>query len=374
MTWQSVKLGDVCEVKRGTTITEKQAIAGDVPVVAGGLTFSYTHNASNRIGQVITISGSGANAGYVNFWETPIFASDCSTVQPRSESVDVKFVFYFLKSKQEFINNTLRSGAAQPHVYAKDIAQLAMPLPTLAEQKRIAAILDKAAEIKAKREQAIAKLDELAQSTFVEMFGDTTKKNKWTTVTLDELIEKDDRINYGVVQPGDDVEDGVALIRVGDLVANDFSRSSLKLISASVEAAYKRSRIKGNEILISCVGSIGVVVPVTKDMIGFNIARAVARVPVSNLINRTYLENYLKSEYVQRYFISELRTVSQPTLNIKQICETIVMCPPLSLQNEYEMRIKNAIEVRDAAKKSNNVFNNLIASLQHQAFTTGFTA
>jgi len=177
MSWQTVKLGDTCEVKRGTTITEKQAQAGDVPVVAGGLTYSYTHNTANRKGNVITVSGSGANAGYVNFWKQPIFASDCSTIQSLSEAIDIRFVFYFLKSKQQFINSTLRSGAAQPHVYAKDIAQMMMPLPPIAEQKRIAAILDKADEIRRKREQTIAKLDQLAQSIFVEMFKDAIQSN-----------------------------------------------------------------------------------------------------------------------------------------------------------------------------------------------------
>ena len=142
MSWQTAKIGATCEVKRGTTITEKQAQAGNVPVVAGGLTYSYTHNAANRDGKVITVSGSGANAGYVNFWNQPIFASDCSTIQSISDSVDIQFIFYLLKSKQQFINSTLRSGSAQPHVYAKDIAQMMMPLPPLEDQRRIAAILD----------------------------------------------------------------------------------------------------------------------------------------------------------------------------------------------------------------------------------------
>ena len=75
------RLGEIAQVKRGTTITAKNTEVGNVKVVAGGLSFSYYHNQSNRKANCITVSGSGENAGFVNFWREPIFASDCSTVQ-----------------------------------------------------------------------------------------------------------------------------------------------------------------------------------------------------------------------------------------------------------------------------------------------------
>lgn len=135
-------LGDVCLVKRGTTITQKEATQGNIPVVAGGLKPTYFHNVSNREGNVITISGSGANAGFVNFWDEPIFASDCSTVEVKRHDLSVHFVYYFLLSQQDFIYKELRSGAAQPHVYGKDIAKLLIPFPPLVTQQKIVAKLD----------------------------------------------------------------------------------------------------------------------------------------------------------------------------------------------------------------------------------------
>ena len=122
MSSKNVALGEVCIVKRGTTITQKEAIEGEIPVVAGGLKPTYYHNQANRLGNTITISGSGANAGFVNFWNQPIFASDCSTVEVINNKLDITYVYYFLLSKQQYIYNELRSGAAQPHVYGKDIA------------------------------------------------------------------------------------------------------------------------------------------------------------------------------------------------------------------------------------------------------------
>jgi len=137
------ELGEVCLVKRGTTITQKDAVDGEIPVVAGGLKPTYYHNQSNRESGTITISGSGANAGFINFWKQPIFASDCSTVETKDKKIDITYVYYFLLSKQQYIYKELRSGAAQPHVYSKDIAKLTIQVPSLLTQQKIVAKLDK---------------------------------------------------------------------------------------------------------------------------------------------------------------------------------------------------------------------------------------
>tara|TARA_B100000886_G_scaffold50126_1_gene30901 strand:- start:140 stop:1270 length:1131 start_codon:yes stop_codon:yes gene_type:complete len=139
-----VKLGEVCLVKRGTTITKKQTTKGKIPVIGGGTKPTYFHNQSNRDSNCITISGSGASAGFVNRWDIPIFASDCSTVEPKDETQLHKFIYYFLLSRQKFIYENFRSGAAQPHVYAKDIETLDYPIIPIAEQKLIITTIDAA--------------------------------------------------------------------------------------------------------------------------------------------------------------------------------------------------------------------------------------
>ncbi len=142
--WKTVKLGEVCLVRRGTTITKKQTVEGDVPVIGGGTKPTYFHNEPNRAANCISVSGSGASAGFVNKWEVPIFASDCSTVEPKDGTQIHQFVYYYLMSQQKFIYDNFRSGAAQPHVYAKDIETLDYPIAPIAEQQRIVAKLDAA--------------------------------------------------------------------------------------------------------------------------------------------------------------------------------------------------------------------------------------
>lgn len=131
-----VELGEICIIERGTSITKRDIIDGNIPVIAGGQSPAYYNNTFNRKGAVITVSGSGAYAGFINFFEEPIFASDCSTIQPNSPGVNIKYVYHCLKARQDRFYK-LQSGMGQPHVYAKDIKPFEIPLPPLHIQEEI---------------------------------------------------------------------------------------------------------------------------------------------------------------------------------------------------------------------------------------------
>lgn len=135
-----VEIGSVCEFKRGSVITKKDAKPGDIPVIAGGQKPSYYHNSANRNGESITVAGSGAYAGFVSYWNQPIFVSDAFTVEPSNVLIP-KFLYHCLKLNQKKIYE-LQKGAGVPHVHGKDIAKLLIPLPPIEEQKRIVQILD----------------------------------------------------------------------------------------------------------------------------------------------------------------------------------------------------------------------------------------
>ena len=122
--WTPSQLGQLAEFKRGKTITKKDVIDGDIPVVAGGLEPAYYCNKSNTAERVITISGSGANAGFTRMYFEKVWASDCSFVDA-SVTPFLHFVYCFLKNNKTTIDN-LQKGAAQPHVYAKDINSLSI--------------------------------------------------------------------------------------------------------------------------------------------------------------------------------------------------------------------------------------------------------
>ena len=125
--WDMKTLGDLVEVTKGRNITKNSAQDGSVPVVAGGLSPAYYHDTANAVGPVITVSASGANAGYVNLYYEDIWASDCSYIS--STSTDrLYYLYLLLKSKQREIFG-FQKGAAQPHVYPKDLKRLPLLAP-----------------------------------------------------------------------------------------------------------------------------------------------------------------------------------------------------------------------------------------------------
>ncbi len=190
--WEQTTLGEVCDVRRGTTITKKQTVEGTVPVIGGGRKPTYYHNESNREENCITVSGSGASAGLVNIWNEPIFASDCSTVEPKDLTQLTNFLYYYLCSKQDFIYKNFRSGAAQPHVYAKDIETIDYPLVPVSEQERIVSILDEAFEAIdtaiANTEKNLANTEELFQSILEQQFKYLdSEESEWEEAQMDAV-------------------------------------------------------------------------------------------------------------------------------------------------------------------------------------------
>lgn len=135
-----LNLGDVCEFKRGKALSSKNIIKGPVPVMAGGQKPSFYHNTPNRTGETIVVAGSGAYAGFVTYWNIPIFVSDAFSVHPNDRLL-TKYVFYYLKNFQEKIHAT-KKGAGVPHVHGSDIAKFSIPVPPIEVQEEIVRILD----------------------------------------------------------------------------------------------------------------------------------------------------------------------------------------------------------------------------------------
>lgn len=140
--WKMVKLSDICELKRGTAITKKDIVEGNIPVIAGGQKPAYFHNEFNRSGETITVAGSGAYAGFINYYNVPIFVSDAFTIKPLDENIcKTKYLYTVLKAKQNYVYS-LQSGMGIPHLYTKDLIDYEIPLPPLDVQEEIVKELD----------------------------------------------------------------------------------------------------------------------------------------------------------------------------------------------------------------------------------------
>ena len=144
-------LGDVAELKRGQAVTRKEIVEGQIPVIAGGREPAYYIDRPNRQGETIVIAGSGAYAGFVSFWNEPIFVSDAFSIVVDRGTLQPRFVYHWLNGRQEAIH-ALKSGGGVPHVYPKDVAKLRCPIPPLEVQREIVRILDQFTTLEAELE------------------------------------------------------------------------------------------------------------------------------------------------------------------------------------------------------------------------------
>lgn len=124
--WRVGTLGELCNFKRGKNLLTKNAIDEGVPVVAGGLEPSCYHNVANTGAPVITVSGSGANAGFMRMYHVPVWASDCSFIDISCENF--YFVYCFLKVNSKLLKHA-QTGAVQPHVKPSDIHDFELVIP-----------------------------------------------------------------------------------------------------------------------------------------------------------------------------------------------------------------------------------------------------
>jgi type I restriction enzyme, S subunit len=172
--WRSIRLADLAKIEKGQIMTTDLLIPGDVPVIAGGKRPAYFHTIANREGMTITVSASGASAGYVAFHRKPIFASDCSTIS-EDKNYSIEFLFCSLLNRQEVIYG-LQTGGAQPHVQPKDLAPLPIPMPpNIQEQTAIATVLsDMDTEIEA-LEVRLAKTRAIKQGIMQELLTGRTR-------------------------------------------------------------------------------------------------------------------------------------------------------------------------------------------------------
>lgn len=164
--WRFGFLEEISSFKRGKTITKAKVKEGCIPVVAGGLEPAYYHNEANTTAPVITVSGSGANAGFARLYYNNIWASDCSFLDITSTK-NIYFVYCYLKANKTSLDN-LQKGAAQPHVYAKDINVMKVCIPS---------------------EECLSMFSDMAESIFVKI-GNLEEQNKNLQQARDRLLPK----------------------------------------------------------------------------------------------------------------------------------------------------------------------------------------
>lgn len=252
-------LGKVASFVRGKVVSKKTSVEGDVPVVSGGLEPAYYIDKSNREPRSITVAGSGVNAGYVAFWDEPIWCGDSFTVEPNSQMLDIKFVYEFLKSNEIWIQSQ-KEGAGIPHVRGEHLAYMKIPVPPIEVQREIVRILDSfqelddalTAEIEAREKQYCF----AQEACFTKHFGDPISSSNMVKLGTLYQVRSSQRIYQS-----EQSSDGVSFLRVSDLISLIDGRlvtSELHIPRERYEALrYAGDVPNADDILVTARGTLG---------------------------------------------------------------------------------------------------------------------
>ena len=350
---KSYKLGDVCDLSKGKTITRATANEGEIPVIGGGLGPTYYNDVANRKPPVITVSASGANAGFINYWNVPIWASDCTTIVEKPNSpASINYIHKYLQSRQEYINTELRRGSAQPHVYPSDIAELRIPLPSLEEQKEVVEKLDSIfAEIDLSYQKSTESLNYL--SSCFDSFLDNILKNQILESGQKKMVDVLEIARGGSPRPISSYltndEDGVNWVKISDATSSKkyITETSQKIKPEGVS----RSRlVNPGDFLLSNSMSFG-----RPYIMGTTGCIHDGWLVLSNdkkLLNQDYLYYVLGSKYIYDQFNRTAAGSTVRNLNISLAGQVTFPVPDLETQKSLVSQLIDFETSIDELKKS----------------------
>ena len=256
------------------------------------------------------------------------------------------------------------------HLTGERLKALPIPLPPIEEQRRIAAILDKADDLRAKRRAALAHLDSLSQSIFLDMFGaglaDTVS---WPTVPLGSVVNPEAPIRRGIDQPGPHFPGGVPYIKSGDFGCRTPSVQSLARADPAVAAQFPRSFVRSGDSVICIRATVGPTLFVTPDLDGANLSRGTARVSPGPRVRARYLYACLGSVEFQAQIVQHLRGATFVQIALAELKGLLIPLPPLDVQDEFVRRVSIVDGCRALAFQHQDASDTLFDSLQHRAFS-----
>ena len=308
----------------------------------------------------------------------PDFQGICSTdIIPLlpGEEIDRQYLLHFLRQEKVVEYAASRSsGANLPRLSPKELAKLKVALPPLAEQKRIAAILDEAYALRVKRHEALDHLDTLLQSTFIDMFGDPVKA-EWPIESVEGIALK----QKGSIRTGpfgsqllhsEFVDEGVRVLGIDNVVANEFRAGEPRFITPEKYQKLQRYTVNPGDVLITIMGTCGrcAVVPPnvgaainTKHLCCITLDYEKC-IPI--FLHAYFLLHPMARTYLDR----SAKGAIMSGLNMSIIKQLPVLLPPLDLQRRFAA-IVESIENQKARMRAHlGELDALFASLQHRAF------
>lgn len=297
-------------------------------------------------------------------------STEFHVIRARPEMADPRFLHHFLRLGSVRLSGTKRmtGSAGQRRVPKSFLESLPVPALPLDEQRRIAAMLDKAEELRAKRRAAIALLDQLPQAIFLEMFGDpATNPKGWPLERLGAVART---MSGGTPNRKIDAYYGgtIPWVKSGELHQGTVTRTEEHITEEALRNSSAKLMPPGT-ILVAMYGAT--VGAIAKLGIEASTNQAVCCIQPGKRLNGTYLKAFLHSQTVR--LLSQRVGGAQPNLSQDLIRSLEVLLPPLELQIGFAERIEAILRAKAAHQSALAELDALFASLQNRAFAGGLS-
>lgn len=287
-------------------------------------------------------------------------------VVPKHPALDGQYLGYLLRSAiRSMVRHT--HGATMKHINRGEFLGTTVPLPPPEQQRRIAAILDKADELRAKRRCAVEQLDRLTQSIFTDMFGDPRSANRsWNEEPLADLVRAP--ITRGIDQPGPDDPTGVPYIKTSDFAARSVRRDQLARAAVEVASRFPRSVVEDGDLVMCIRATVGPIMQVDQELAGANLSRGTARIAPGERVMPAYLREALRSRAIQSRIAGKLRGATFLQIPLAEVKQLPIPTPPMAQQRLFAERVGKVEPAQRFASRSAISLDDLFASLQSRAF------
>ncbi len=371
--WPVFSLFDFCNPKQWPTIPQSAFVEHGYAVYgANGKIGHYSE--FNHAKPTVLITCRGATCGTINVCEPKSYVTgNAMALDDLDESmVSAEYLVYALR------NGSLAqaiSGTAQPQITRQSLTAISIPLPPLAQQRRIAEILDKADALRAKRRAALAQLDTLTQSIFLNMFGDVCKNPRaWPVRRVSEFVAEFQGGKSLEADSDENAQTRNRVLKISAVTGMTFLANECKPVPNGYEPPVEHF-VRPGDLLFSrantteLVGAVAYVQSTPKNLLlPDKLWRFVWREPA--MVQPLFVWALFQTPAVRREIERRATGTSGSMKNISQqkVFGILTIWPPIAIQEEFARRLAAVEQVRIAYRASHEKFDALFASLQHRAF------
>lgn len=253
-----------------------------------------------------------------------------------SDVIINKYLYWFLKANTAFLNS-LGRGATFKEISKAIVSEIEINVPSLSEQENAVANLEEISKVVTLRRQQLTLLDDLKKARFVEMFGDPVDNPMgWNKKRLQDIVSDDCSISYGIVQTGDDKEEGVPVFRPVDIVNRVPKLDELKKTTEEISNKYKRTILKGREMLITVRANIADTCIVGEEFKGCNVGRGIVPIRTKeDIIILEFLKYLMDSKHLNDDIKRKAKGITINSIEIWKIYREVELIIPQLNSKRY---------------------------------------